>query len=297
MTENSMLKKRLEFQSSGETCVGYLYYTDGKNPRPCIIMGSGFGGTQDTPSMIAVAERFAEAGFCAFTFDYRHLGESGGEPRQHIDIAGQQQDFLAAIKFIKENPLVDENKLGLWGTSLGGGHVVSVAAVSQDITAVISQIPYNGFPKKSNRSFLDTMRFLSAMRKDRKRGKKGLAPFYIPAIGKPDELAVIAGDEAAKIIENMQSKTWRNEVAPRGIYDMMKYKPSKTAGSVKATVLVCYGEKDKETQVPEVLELIESLPKTEVKAYPFSHFEFYNPKIREGIISDQIAFLNCMFKK
>ena len=78
---------------------------------------------------------------------------------------------------------------------------------------------------------------------------------------------------------------------------MMKYKPSKTAGNVKATVLVCYGENDKETQVPEVLELIENIPKTEVKAYPFSHFEFYNPKIREGIISDQIAFLNCMFKK
>ena len=291
MNEN-IVKERLEFPSGKETCVGYLYYTNSETPRPCIIIGSGFCGTQDTPSIIAVAESFAKAGFCAFTIDYRHLGESSGEPRQHVDIAGQQEDFIAAVKFINKNPHVNADKLGLWGTSLGGGHVVSVAAKMPEISAVVSQIPYNGPPKKSPHSLWVKLRFLNAMRKDNKRAKKGLPPFYIPAIGKTGELAVMTGDEVMKTLENVQSKTFRNEVAPRGFADFVKYKPSKIAGSIKATVMVCYGEHDKETQVPQVMELARSIPKHEVKAYPFTHFEFYVPETREGIISDQIDFLN-----
>ncbi len=37
----------------------------------------------------------------------------------------------------------------------------------------------------------------------------------------------MAGVEAAKTIAGMQSKTWRNEVAPRGILEMIPYKPSR----------------------------------------------------------------------
>ena len=61
----------------------------------------------------------------------------------------------------------------------------------------------------------------------------------------------MAGGEAAKTIAGMQSKTWRNEVAPRGIWEMIKYKPNSTANQIEASVLICYGEFDKETQGPK----------------------------------------------
>jgi len=291
----SIVKEKLEFRSGGTACIGYLYRKPSESLKPCVIMGSGFGGTQDTPSMIAVATAFAEAGNHAFTFDYRHLGESKGEPRQLVSIPGQLEDFMSAVQFIKDHPEVDQARLGLWGSSLGGGHVISVAAKMKEISAVIAQIPFNGFPKKSGRSLWQTMRLLHVIRKDWKREQKGLSPLYIPAVGPKGELAVMAGDEAAKTIAGMQSKTWRNEVAPRGIVEMIKYKPSHTADQIKAAVLICYGEYDQETQGPQTAELIKSIPHAEVKAYPVTHFEFYEPGIREQIIADQIDFLRRSF--
>ncbi|WP_036605297.1 serine aminopeptidase domain-containing protein [Paenibacillus assamensis] len=287
--------ERLEFQSSGTTCVGYFYRLDHDSPKPCIILGSGFGGTQDTPSLIAAATAFAQAGFCSFTFDYRHLGESDGLPRQIVSISGQQEDFLSAIRFIRDHPAVDEHRLGLWGSSLGGGHVISVASRASEITAVIAQIPYNGFPKKSTHSWWQRLKLLRLIRKDQNRAKKGREPLYIPMVGNTGELAIMVGSDAARTIAGMQSSTWRNEIAPRVIMEMAKYKPSSTADKVKAAVLICYGEFDKETQGPQTKELIEALPTVEVKVYPATHFEFYEPGVRDGIISDQITFLSKVY--
>jgi alpha/beta superfamily hydrolase len=99
-------KERLEFKSGGTACVGYLYGKSTEIPKPCIIMRAGFGGTQDTPSMVAVETAFAQAGFHAFTFDYRNLGESEGEIRQLVSVSDQQEDFMQAIRYIKKhNPI------------------------------------------------------------------------------------------------------------------------------------------------------------------------------------------------
>ena len=50
--------------------------------------------TQDD-GLPAFAERFAGAGITVLTFDFRHLGESGGEPRQVIDTDRQHEGFRA----------------------------------------------------------------------------------------------------------------------------------------------------------------------------------------------------------
>lgn len=109
----------------------------------------------------------------------------------------------------------------------------------------------------------------------------------IATVRLPGELAVMTSKETADTISGMESATWRNEVAPRGLLGMMKYKPSDYAPRVKCSVIVCYGERDKEAQGPQTRELIESLRCVEEKAYPFTHFDFYNPEIRAGIIQDQ----------
>lgn len=283
-------KEQVPFSSGKTRCVGYLYHSKAEK-APCVILCTGFGGTQDTPSLIAMAEALAEAGFAAFTFDYRTFGESGGEPRQIVDVKGQLEDIAAALEAVRSRPEVDSAWLGLWGSSLGGGHVIVTAAEIPGIQAVVAQIPFNGFPKKvEGRSFMQTMRLLHTLLKDRRNGKKGKPPAYIAAVGLPGELAVMTSNEAASTISGMKSATWRNEVAPRGVLDMMKYKPSDYSPQVKCPVMVCYGERDKEAQGLQTLELIESLPHVEGKAYPLAHFDFYNPEIRAGIIREQLRF-------
>lgn len=90
------MTERVEFASGETTLIGYLYNGDAEEPRTCVVLCHGFGGTQDTPALAANAKSFAEAGYAVLTFDYRNFGESGGQPRQLVDIAGQLDDIATA---------------------------------------------------------------------------------------------------------------------------------------------------------------------------------------------------------
>ncbi|MGW0249040.1 alpha/beta hydrolase [Nocardia goodfellowii] len=91
----------------------------------------------------AYAERFAAAGWSVLVFDYRHLGASGGQPRQLVDIGKQLDDWHAALAFARSLPDVDRDRIALWGTSFGGGHVMRVASEDRRVAAVVAQCPFS----------------------------------------------------------------------------------------------------------------------------------------------------------
>jgi predicted acyl esterase len=131
------LRREVAFLSDGVTCRAWLYEpaTGVPRPAPCIVMAHGLGGTRDA-SLSPYAERFAAAGFYVLLFDYRHLGDSDGEPRQLISMERQLADWGAAINFARTAPGVDAERIGLWGCSLAGGHVLVAAARDKRIAAV-----------------------------------------------------------------------------------------------------------------------------------------------------------------
>jgi uncharacterized protein len=261
---------------------------------PCIVLGHGFTGTQDR--LQSSAERFASEGMAALTFDYRNFGESSGEPRQVIRIKDQLEDFRNAIAFARSQPGINPDKIGIWGSSLGGGHVISIAGTDPRIAAVVSQVPFNGFPKKvEGRSKEATNRLLGAMIKDALRGMFGRKPLYIKAVGNTGELAVMASPQAQKTIDAMQSEQWQNRVAPRVLLEMMRYKPGKVAANIKVPVLVCIGALDKET-LGEVTRPLAAGPKAELREYPIAHFDFYRPDMRDKILGDQATFFKEALK-
>jgi dienelactone hydrolase len=284
---------KVVFKSNGITLVGYLYQpTHIHAARPCVVLAHGFAGTQDTPSIQAAAQAFAAAGLSALTFDYRNFGESDGAPRQLIRIQEQHEDIQAAVRFARNQISVDPKRVALWGTSLGGGHVIAVAADDPQIAAVVAQVPFNGFPKRvEGRSFTATLRFLGAMFRDAIQGWLGRSPYYIRAVGATGELAVMASPQAQQTIEGMQSSQWQNKVAPRVLFEMMRYKPSDKADQLKMPVLVSIAENDREAPADLAHQIAENAPRGEFKSYPVAHFEFYHPDVRAMVLKDQINFL------
>ena len=92
-----MTRADITFTSGGLRCAAWLYLPeDAAEPVPCVVMAHGFGGTR-ADAIPAFAERFAGAGLAALVFDYRHFGDSEGEPRQLLDIGLQLEDWTAAI--------------------------------------------------------------------------------------------------------------------------------------------------------------------------------------------------------
>lgn len=289
--QKEIVRQKVTFTSDNVTLVGYLFTP--KNAKqdsklPCIVLGHGFSGTQDR--LWGSAERFAQEGMAALTFDYRSFGESGGEPRQVARVKEQLRDFQSAIAFARKQTMIDPDRIGLWGSSLGGGHVVSLAAEDPKIAAVVAQVPFNGFPKKvEGRTKEETNRLLAVIFKDAFRGLFHRPPLYIKAVANRGELAVMASEQAEKTIESMQSDLWQNKIAPRGLLDMMKYKPGKVAAKIQVPVLVCIAEYDKET-LSETQKALATGPKAELRAYPVAHFDFYRPDIRKRLLDEQAEF-------
>ena len=129
---------------------------------PTIIMAQGWGGV--AASLRRDAAGFAEKGYLVLTFDYRGWGTSDSrviltqkrEPAEHPNgrfTAEVQEvrevvapldmviDWQNAVAFVVSDPQCDVDRLGLWGSSLSGGLVVSVAARDSRVKAIHSQVP------------------------------------------------------------------------------------------------------------------------------------------------------------
>lgn len=288
-------RERVTFPSAGVQIVGYLYRPPNlAAPLPCVVMAHGFGGTQEG-SLARNAADIAASGLLVLSFDYRGFGESGGEPRQAVDIRGQHADWRAAIAFARSLPQVRPDKIALWGSSLGGGHVLAVAADDPSLAAVVSQVPFNGFPSRvAGRSRADTNRLLRAMLADWIARRRGRPRRYIKAVGEPGELAVMASTAAAQTIAMMDNPTWRNEVAPAALLDMaLWYRPGRRAKRIAMPLLLSAAEHDLETPVGNIRPIAHAAPKGELRRYPCSHFQFYHEAVRPTVLADQLSFLHA----
>jgi uncharacterized protein len=137
-------REEIRFRSGGEECAGWFYRPgDADGNVPCVVLAHGFGALKEG-RLDAYAERFAVAGYAALVFDYRNFGESGGEPRQLIDIGAQHEDWRAAVSDARGREGVDADRIALWGTSFSGGHVIATGARDSRVAAVIAQSPFLG---------------------------------------------------------------------------------------------------------------------------------------------------------
>jgi dienelactone hydrolase len=287
-------RERVEFRSEGIALAGYMYFPEAAGETlPCVVLCHGFSGTMDR--LFPHAERFAAEGLAALVFDYRTFGDSGGDPRQVVDVHGQQEDVRSAVAFARAHARIDADQVALWGNSLGGAHAITVASKDPRVPAVVSQIPFNGFPKKVvGRSSWDVLRLRSVVLWDALRARLHLPPHYIPMLGAPGELAVTTTEEAEQHIRTLSgagSTLWRNAIAPRGLISMASYRPAADAASLQAPLFVCIAADDHETPEDTTRALVNAAPRGELRRYPGTHFSFYNdPEIRSRVLGDQIRF-------
>ena len=87
------------------------------------------------------AQALTEAGFVVLVHDHRNFGASDGAIRHDIDPWRQIADWRRAISFLESQPNVDPGRIGIWGTSYAGGHVLVLGATDRRIRAVVSQVP------------------------------------------------------------------------------------------------------------------------------------------------------------
>jgi fermentation-respiration switch protein FrsA (DUF1100 family) len=243
------------------------------------------------------AERFAAAAFAVLIFDYRYFGESEGKPRQLVDIDKQREDLRNAVSFARNYQGINASKIILWGTSLGGGHVIEEAADDSALAAVIAQVPGIDMVSAKARGTVKIcvrmlLRILLAALLDAIRAKFGLTPHYIKVFSDTGETAVFTDAHLKPRFERlMKSKTtWINKFTPRFYFKLPRYKKG-TAEGIRMPLLVCIANKEVYANPSFQAWVAEQAPKGEIKRYDAEHFDFYDGTTFQQVVDDQINFL------
>jgi len=293
----SVARRDVAFESGGVTCRGWAYAPDAgaARPAPCIVMAHGLGGTREC-ALEPYAQAFAKAGFFVLLFDYRYLGASDGEPRQLISIPRQLEDWAAAIGFARAMPGVDPDRIGLWGTSLSGGHAVVVAARDPEVAAISAQCPMMD-ARASTHMIVNEIgwgaivRLAATALVDQARALFGLSPFYVPLVAPPGQSAAMASHDAYEGMRAIVPLGWRNEVAARLFLVLPCYRPIRAAKSVKCPALIIACEKDSVTS-PEAAGATAARmgDKARLVELPIGHFDVYLGEWFERSSREQIQF-------
>lgn len=192
------MKREVEFRSEvpAEMIRADLFTPDnGKGPWPVVIMGGGWCYVKEL-IMPEYARYFTDAGLAALIFDYRHLGASDGEPRQHLDPWKQIADYRSAVDAVtyldEFKSDLDPERIGIWGISYSGGHVLVVGALDPRVKCVVSQIPviegwYNSMRAHGSVGF----RELTALVEEERRNRYQTGEHrFIPHSGDPKQEVV-----------------------------------------------------------------------------------------------------------
>ena len=105
---------------------------------PAIVFNHGYippDVYRTTERYIAYVDNLAQHGYIVFRIDYRGHDRSEGEARGAYSDPGYLADVLNAVAALQQHPLVDPQRIGMWGHSMGGYLTLRAMTVSPDIRA------------------------------------------------------------------------------------------------------------------------------------------------------------------
>ncbi len=277
------MKEAITIWSEGTRLAADLFVPDDVaegETRAAILLCHGWGGPKSHLSE-TYAPYFCKAGFVCLTFDYRGWFESDArlitmdrQPelddegfmtvrakpvREVVDPLDQNRDIHNVLDYLMETPGVNADKIGLWGSSFGGGHVIYVAGTDPRIKAVVSQVPGMG-------SATDESGFAAVPREGQKLGS-AMARGEVEVVPRPEAMP-----EALRGAGDVRT-LWR-------------YLPRIAAANVKAPTLILDQEEEeyggRENSGLAAKNAIPQDTVVKYHAFPGTHYDVYDKNYKES---------------
>ena len=279
----------VEFDAEGATLRGWLYRPKPAAPAaPVVVMAHGYNCLKEF-YLDKYAAAIASAGHVVVAYDHRNFGDSDGEPRQELDPWTQVRDYRHAITFAQTLEGVDPGRVGGWGTSYAGGHVLVVAAIDRRVGCVVAQVPtISGWQATLRRippqALAEQRRAWDADRLERFHGGP---PKTVPMVVEPSAggAASHASSDAWEFFtgrsapdeDQWRFRKWRNEVTLRSLELYSEYEPGSFVERIAPTPLLMIAG-DRDVVCPTDLALAAFNRAHEPKRlelYPGGHFSAY----------------------
>ncbi|MGV0837257.1 alpha/beta hydrolase [Mycolicibacterium thermoresistibile] len=287
------------FSSAGVDCRAWHFAADdrfgGPGGRPVVVMAHGFGGTKDS-GLQSFAERICTAGIDVFAFDFRGFGMSDGQPRQSISITRQIEDYHGAVAAARRLPGVDPERIGLWGVSLSGGHVLRVAADRRDVAAVIAMTPLTSGMAVSraaveHRDVWSAVKWTAQGIRSRITVARGEQPVLFPVVAPPGRPGALTLDGAYDSYLALAGPSWRNEVDSSVGLEVARIRTTAAAKRLRCPLLVQIADFDRYVPADSIARTA-AHGRAQVHHYPCDHFDVWpGHDWFDKAVGDQVAFL------
>jgi hypothetical protein len=241
------MQQKIVFKSKGLNCSGLFYLPANDSATddvrlPAIAMAHGIGTTKEL-GLPHYAERFANAGFAVLLFDFRNLGESEGTPREQVFAEDQQEDYRNAITWLQLQPQIDPERIGVWGFSFSGGHVLQIAAFDRRIKCVVAQVPaVSGFvvAQRSNTP-LELEGISMMLSQDRIQRYETGEMNYLPLVAPPGQPCFFpSSNEAREFFEDAQGASegrFKNRITLESLERLRYFEPAVRIDAIAPTPL------------------------------------------------------------
>ena len=272
-----MEQRVVHFYSEGSRLEGDIFLPDdlrSGEQRPGIVLCHGFTGLRELV-LPDYAKVFAAAGYVALSFDYRGFGGSEGEKWRLLPLE-QVDDIRNAITFLQAQDEVDAERIGIWGTSFGGGHVPYTAGVDERVKVAVGQVGFGDGERFINdvRSYGERQELSRILAEDRRQrvltgaGQK-LDPLEL-SLRDPQSRAFLP--QALEAVPHMRCElSW--ETAEKTI----EFKPIDVVDQIAPRALLLIGaEKDSICPIDGYRKLYERAKEPKKLAVlPITHYEIY----------------------
>jgi uncharacterized protein len=239
-----MVERRdVEFTvEGGDRLRGWLFLPSERVGKlPAISLAHGYAGAKEH-GLERFAKAFTEAGFIALVHDHRNFGASDGAVRHDIDPWRQIADWRRAISFLESRPEVDAPRIGVWGTSYAGGHVLVLGATDRRIRAVVAQVPtISGYEQGLRRVPPEAVAALEHQFDEDERAQlRGEPPRLQQLVNADPSVAASyrTPDAIAFYLQPLPEGVWKNEVTVRSGRLARMYEPGSWAARVAPTPLL-----------------------------------------------------------
>lgn len=273
-----MRERVVSYYSEGSKLEADYYLPDdipAGERRPAIVLCHGYSGIRSV-ILRDYAQHFTDAGYPTLGFDYRGFGGSEGV-KWRIVASEQLQDIRNSITWLENQPEVDPDRIGIWGTSNGGAHVVAVAGMDTRVKCTVGQVGYgDGYRLLTdNYTAAEREEFLRVLREDRRKrvltGKGDAVP--VATLLNSAQTTQFLGAAMEAMPEFYSEISWESAEAT------LEYRPNDVVAKIAPRALMLIAaDRDDLCKADAYRETFERAgePKRWV-SYPIEHYDIYQP--------------------
>lgn len=142
VAEKSEQREGCVIENKGQKIFAIVHRPTDVNNAPCVVIMHGFASSKHGTNRahVFLSEKLAENGIASLRFDFRGAGDSEGS-LSDISLEDMVSDALVALQHSEQLEGIDPERIGVFGSSLGGSVAMFSAAQHGNVQAMVVWAP------------------------------------------------------------------------------------------------------------------------------------------------------------